>query len=43
MANPDEFEQNEWWIKYMRAVDITQQHYDFPPHVVRVYSKYGTA
>lgn len=43
VANPSEFEQNEWWIKCMRAVDMAPEHYDFPPHVVRVYSKYGTA
>ena len=41
--NGGEFEQNEWWVKYSRAVDLQPNHYDFPPHVVRVYSKYGTA
>lgn len=38
-----EFEQNEWWIKCARAVDMAPEHYDFPPHVVRVHSRYGTA
>lgn len=38
-----EFEQNEWWIKSSRAVDLEPEHYDFPPHVVHVKSKYGTA
>ncbi|WP_373082654.1 acetoacetate decarboxylase family protein [Zhongshania sp.] len=40
---PPEFETNEWWIKCLRGVDMTAADYDFPPHVVRVYSKYGTA
>lgn len=40
---PEEFEVNEWWVKCMRAVDMQPANYDFPPHVVRVYSKYGTA
>tara|TARA_R110000772_G_scaffold144093_4_gene253783 strand:- start:35071 stop:35841 length:771 start_codon:yes stop_codon:yes gene_type:complete len=40
---PPEFETNEWWIKCLRGVDMTKTDYDFPPHVVRVYSKYGTA
>ena len=41
----DEFEQNEWWIKVSRAVSVggPASGYDFPPHVVHVYSKYGTA
>jgi acetoacetate decarboxylase len=43
VANPPEFEQNEWWLKYSRAVDLQPENYDFPPHVVHVYSKYGTA
>jgi acetoacetate decarboxylase len=41
--NGEEFEHNEWWLKYSRGVDPSAQDYDFPPHVVRVYSKYGTA
>ena len=41
----DEFEQNEWWIKVSRAVSVggPATGYDFPPHVVHVKSKYGTA
>jgi acetoacetate decarboxylase len=27
----------------MRAVDMQPENYDYPPHVVRVRSKYGTA
>ena len=40
----DEFEQNEFWIKVSRAVSVggPATGYDFPPHVVRVRSKYGT-
>lgn len=40
---PAEFEVNEWWTKYMRAVDMEPENYDFPPHVVHVCSQYGTA
>lgn len=40
----DEFEQHEWWIKVSRkAAVMPVQEYDFPPHVVHVRSKYGTA
>lgn len=45
-ADPgEEFEQNEWWLKYSRAVSVggPATGFDFPPHVVRVRSKYGTA
>ncbi|MEM9254037.1 MAG: acetoacetate decarboxylase family protein [Pseudomonadota bacterium] len=40
-----EFEQNEWWLKYSRAVSVggPDTGFDFPPHVVRVCAKYGTA
>jgi len=40
-----EFVQNEWWIKVSRAVSVggPATGYDFPPHVVHVASKYGTA
>ena len=40
-----EFEQNEWWIKVSRAVSVggPATGYDFPPHVVQVRSRYGTA
>ncbi len=41
----DEFVQNEWWLKYSRAVSVggPATGFDFPPHVVHVMSKYGTA
>lgn len=40
-----EFEQNEWWIKVSRAVSVggPATGYDYPPHVVHVRSRYGTA
>ncbi len=40
---PEDHDQNEWWIKCMRSVDNTPGNYDFPPHVVRIYSRFGTA
>jgi len=43
LPNPDEYEHNEWWIKSLRSVDMTEAKYDFPPHIVRVKSTYGTA
>lgn len=43
LENPPEHETNEWWTKHARSVDMMPESYDFPPHVVRVYSKYGTA
>ena len=38
-------QQNEWWLKYSRAVSVggPATDFDFPPHVVRVRSEYGTA
>ncbi len=30
------FEENEWWVKYSRAIGGVEKSYDFPPHVVRV-------
>jgi len=42
-APVEECEQNEWWIKCLRDVDFTPGQYDFPPHVVHVNSRYGTA
>ena len=42
----DEYEQHEWWIKVSRAAGVfanPEAGYDFPPHVVHVRSKYGTA
>ena len=38
-----EFEVNEFWVKYSRCASYTKPGFDFPPHVVDVYSKYGTA
>jgi acetoacetate decarboxylase len=45
LAPQDEFEQNEWWIKVSQAVSVggPATGYDFPPHVVHVRSRYGTA
>lgn len=44
LDHPPEHETNEWWVKHLRSVDPTAAGvYDFPPHVVRVWSKYGTA
>ncbi len=42
---PPEFDQHEWWIKSSRAVSIggPATGFDFPPHVVHVRSRYGTA
>ncbi len=42
---PDEYDQHEWWIKVSRAVSVggPATGYDFPPHVVHVRSRYGTA
>jgi len=42
-ACPEPFEHNEWWIKSSRKVGMGEPGYDFPPHVVRVKSQYGTA
>ena len=42
-APPADADQNEWWIKCVRDVDLTPGQYDFPPHVVHVYSRYATA
>jgi len=40
-----EIEQNEWWLKYSRAVSVggPATAFDYSPRVVRVRSKYGTA
>jgi acetoacetate decarboxylase len=43
IANPPNHEENEWWVKVSRAVGGAEKAYDFPPHVVRVKSTYGTA
>lgn len=44
--NPPEFDQHEWWTKYSRAAGlggVAATGFDFPPHVVHVRSRYGTA
>ncbi len=45
LSLPDEYDEHEWWIKVSRAVSVggPAQNYDFPPHVVRVRSRYGSA
>jgi len=42
---PPEFDHNEWWIKVSRAVSVggPATGFDYPPHVVHVRSRYGTA
>jgi hypothetical protein len=40
--NPNK-ETNEWWLKYSRSTDMTSTEFDYPPQVVRVYSKFDTA
>ena len=42
VAERPDYEQNEWWVKVSRAVGGAEKSYDFPPHVVRVHSTYGT-
>jgi acetoacetate decarboxylase len=39
-AVPDQYEENEWWVKVSRAVGGAEKSYDFPPHAVRVKSTY---
>lgn len=43
LPNLPEADKNEWWIKSLRGMDLQPGVYDFPPHVVRVYSRSGTA
>jgi len=43
LDNGPEFEEYEFWLKYSRKASYTETGFDFPPHVVNVYSKYGTA
>jgi acetoacetate decarboxylase len=43
LPNPPDHTEDEWWIKVSRAVGSVPKAYDFPPHVVRVHSTYGTA
>jgi acetoacetate decarboxylase len=37
-----EYTDHEWWVKVSRAVGGAEKQYDFPPHVVKVASTYGT-
>lgn len=41
-SSPGVCEQREFWVKYMRDVDLTPGKYDFNPHFVNVYSKFDT-
>jgi acetoacetate decarboxylase len=45
LPNPEKFGETEWWIKVSPGVgtEPEQATYDFPPHVVRVHTKYDTA
>ena len=45
LDNGPDHTEDEWWIKVSRGVGMVHQQptYDFPPHVVRVHSSYGTA
>ena len=41
--NPADHTEDEWWVKVSRAVGGAEKCYDFPPHVVKVHSSYGTS
>jgi acetoacetate decarboxylase len=44
LENPVDHSETEWWIKVSPGVGMMPEAtYDFPPHVVRVHTKYGTA
>lgn len=44
LPNPDTYTEDEFWIKVSRKVGLMpEMGYDFPPHVVKVHSTYGTA
>ena len=44
VAHPAEHTETEFWIKVSPGVGmLPEPTYDFPPHVVRVHTKYGTA
>lgn len=44
LENPEDHTEIEWWIKVSPGVGMAAgTTYDFPPHVVRVHTKYGTA
>ena len=40
---PPQFDEHEWWVKVSRAVGGAEKAYDFPPHIVRAKTTYGTA
>ena len=43
LPNPGNHTETEWWIKVSPGVGmVPEATYDFPPHVVRVQSRYGT-
>jgi len=44
LPNPPDHSETEWWIKVSPGVGMMPAGtYDFPPHVVRVHTRYGTA
>ncbi len=44
LPNPENHTETEWWIKVSPGVGTAPEAtYDFPPHVVRVHTRYGTA
>jgi acetoacetate decarboxylase len=44
LDHPETHSETEWWIKVSPGVGMEDSStYDFPPHVVRVHTKYGTA
>jgi acetoacetate decarboxylase len=44
IPHPPTHSETEWWIKVSPAVGMEPgARYDFPPHVVRVHTQYGTA
>jgi len=44
LPKPEDHGETEWWIKVSPSVGMMPgASYDFPPHVVRVHTRYGTA
>lgn len=43
LDNGPEYVEHEFWVKYSRKAHYSEPGFDFPPHVVNVDSKYGTA
>ncbi len=44
LPHPESHAETEWWIKVSPGVGmLPEATYDFPPHVVRVHTSYGTA